>query len=100
MMDVLLTETEVAEILHLSRRRVQDLCRAGQLAYVQVAPRQRAFLQEHVDAYVRSKTIIPPKKIDSQAGMKLPSPRKGGDAQKSPRDMERAQIRKELAQWR
>ncbi len=100
MKEALLTENQVAEMMHLSKRRVQDLCRAGQIGYVQIAPRQRAFLQEHVDEYIRSKTIIPPKKIDTHAGKKLPSSWKGGDGRKSLGDTERAQLRKELAQWR
>lgn len=97
----LLTEDQVAEMLHLSRRRVQDLCRAHQIGFVQVAPRQRAFLQEHVDAYIRAKTIVPPKRIDTPGVNPLRSSWRGGELRKSQEEeLTRAQIRKELRSWR
>jgi excisionase family DNA binding protein len=94
----LLTEQQAAERLHLSRRKIQDLCRSGKIAFVQVTPRTRAFLPEHIDEFIRRRTVTPPKLVDRSLRQSLPSRRKGGELEKSFGDTAKA-LREEMRQW-
>jgi len=70
-MERLLTITDVAGILGLSERRIHALCREGKLAHVQTTPRERRFLPEQLEAFIASRTVAPPKRIDRSAFPRL-----------------------------
>jgi excisionase family DNA binding protein len=101
-MEELLTEEEVAEKLHISRRRLQALCRDGGIEFVRVTPRVRGFLPEHVEEFIRRKTVTPPKVVDRSVDKSLPFAPRGGENRKSAGDSlsERKKLREELRSWR
>jgi excisionase family DNA binding protein len=95
----LMTEQEAADRLHLSKRRLQDLCRAGQIGFVQVTPRIRVIGEEHILEYIKRHSVVPPKKVDKPKAESLRFPRKGGDLAKKEGDKAKASLRKEMRQW-
>jgi excisionase family DNA binding protein len=97
MPESLLTIEQVSERLHLSIRTIHGLCREGKLGYVQVRARERLFLPEQVDDFIKSCTIEPPKPIDRNTTQRLPSLQKGGDS-RGCGDSAKA-LRKEMRSW-
>lgn len=99
-MEPLLSITDVAKILNLTVRRVHCLCREGKLAYVSHSPRRRDFLPEHVEAYVRSRTITPPPKaVDIDRRKVLPWKPQPTVSEKSQKGSVTKALKEEMAQW-
>ena len=98
----LLTESEAAQRLLITRRSLQRLCREGRIQFVQVTPRVRGFKEEHITEYIRRRTVTPPKVVDRSVSKSLPFPRKRGDNRKSTGDSlsERKRMKEELRSWR
>jgi DNA excision repair protein ERCC-4 len=96
-------DMKTAERLRLSKRRLQDLCRTGQIGFVQVTPRMRAFTEEQIAEYVQQRTVVPPRRlVDRKSPDKLPFAPRGGDHRKSTGDSlsERKKMKEELRSWR
>ena len=86
----LLTVDEAAERLLITKRRLQEICREGQIAFVQISGRVRGFTEENILEYVQRKTQQP-KTVDIKGGRRVASPKrivhkKGGEKPKSPGD--------------
>ena len=97
----LLSVEDIAERLGITPRTVHRLCRERKLAFVQVTARERRFTEAHLQAFIASRTIEPPKIVDRSASNPLPCPakssyRKGGP-QASGESVTR--IREEFARW-
>jgi excisionase family DNA binding protein len=85
MSDHLLTILDVAEQLQLKPKTVHQLVRDGKLACVQLTPRERRFLPDHVQEFIRSKTVPVPKPLDPGSQDKLRYSQKGGNRSVSTR---------------
>jgi len=98
----LLSEEQAAKKLLVSRRTLQRMCREGEIQFVQLQPRVRGFRPEHIEEYIRRKTVTPPKLVDRSAIKSLPFPWKGGDERKSTGDTlsERKRMKEELRSCR
>ena len=98
---ILYTDTEVAAILMITKKMVQELVRKGQLACVQMTPRIRRFTPEQVQQYIDSHSTPPP--VDKQRSRPVSSPaRKGGDTEGCPKEKTKdswASLQKEMSQW-
>lgn len=100
----LLSVDEVAERLHIKPKHVHYLCRTGQLEYVAVMPRIRAFLPESVGRYIESHTrSVPKKAVDKGRATYVGSTpncitkkSKGGDA--TAEETAKA-LKEEMASW-
>jgi excisionase family DNA binding protein len=97
-MEVLRTPKEAAELLKTSPKTVHKLCRDNKLGFVLVNGKDRRFTDEHLEEYVRSRTVPVKKPVDKKASPHLPSARKGGETRKT--DVSRASLRKEMRQCR
>lgn len=75
-----LTVEDVAEQLHVKPKIVHQLVRDGRLACLQISPRERRFLPEHIEEFVQATTrpARGPKQlpVDERRQKRLPSPRK------------------------
>jgi hypothetical protein len=98
-MDALLTIEAVAGILGLTPRRVHGLVRERKLACVQISPRDRRFLPEQLEAYIRSRILEPPKPVDRPRAGRVAFPPRGGDKSKLSGDSVRAQLLEEMRSW-
>lgn len=99
-MDALLTAQQVADSLKVQARTVHRLVREGKIACVQLSPRERRFLPEQIEAFVRSRIIPTPKPIDKSTPPRVLSPpkiQKGGD--EVIEGSTRALLRKEMRSW-
>jgi excisionase family DNA binding protein len=97
-MEVLLTEEQAAERLLISKPHLQRLCREGKIQFVQVTPRKRGFLPEHIDTYIQRKIIIPPETVDAPKSERVAYfPRSVETSGAMPG---RAHLREEMRQWR
>ena len=75
-----LTVEDVAEQLHVKPTAVHQYVRDGRLSCLQISPRERRFLPEHLDEFIdattrqaRTPTQLP---VDERRKKRLPSPRK------------------------
>jgi excisionase family DNA binding protein len=102
MLTPLLTAEQAAQHLGIKPKTVHQLVREGRLACIQVTARDRKFTESQLQEFIDSRTISIPKIVDKRTAGKLPSPRKGGDCQKSTGDSlsERKKMREELRSWR
>lgn len=101
-MDPLLTIQQTADILKVRPKTVHAYVREGKLGCVQLSPRERRIAPEQLKAFIESRTITPPKKIDAAAGRPLTSSQrtlKGGEGKGLSGDCDKAQLRKEMRQW-
>jgi excisionase family DNA binding protein len=89
----LMTADKVARYLGVKTKTIHQFVREGRLSCVQVTARDRRFTPEQIEAFIASRTIAVPKRIDNSAPQSLPSPRKGGAKSSG---FNRAQLRKEL----
>lgn len=101
----LLSEEEVAERLLITKRYVQKLCRERQIEFVEPRPRVRGFLPEHIDDYIRRKTVTPPRLIDKPRSEQLPFRPKsvqseGGEEDSLRGRSVRAHLKEEMRSWR
>lgn len=100
MLDRLLTVSDVAVILGKKPKTVHEYVRTGDLQCVQLSPRDRRFTEDHLRAFIESRTVNQPKIVDASAPSPLPSPKKGGERGKEITGGSiKAQLRKEIAQW-
>jgi excisionase family DNA binding protein len=95
-LDELLTVDQAAAWLKLRPKRVNELVREGKLPCVQLTARERRFTAEQLREFIASRTLTPPRRVDSPARTLLPSLQK---EQKSQRG-DRAQLREEMRRWR
>ncbi len=96
----LITPKAAAEMLNISVKTLQKLCREGKLGFVQVDGKRRMFTVEHLQRYVESRTVEP--RLAKSAPGRVSSPvKRGGDerAKKSLRTS-RASLREEMKSWR
>jgi excisionase family DNA binding protein len=99
-MEPLLTPEQAADILGIRVKTVHEFVRDGKLACVQVSARNRKFTEEQIQAFIRSRTIEPPKSIDNSDADRLPfrpKPFKGGEG--LPGVSVRAQLLEEMRSW-
>jgi hypothetical protein len=98
---ILYTDADVAAILMITKKMVQELVRKGQLACVQMTPRIRRFTPEQVQQYIDSHSTPPP--VDKRDARPVSSPaRKGGDNKESRQEKTKdswASLKKEMSQW-
>jgi len=93
----LLRAGHVAQVLGVSVKTVHKLVREGKLSCVQVTAKERRFMEEQVQEYIRCRTT--PVRVDTKPHRPVLSrPKKGGD--RSFGDSVRAQLRKEMRSWR
>ena len=95
----LLTPTDVAGILGVSVKTVHKLVRDGKLGCVQVTGKERRFTEEQVKAYVQTQSRRPEEvRIDTPRTRRVSSkPKKGGERSFG---VSKADLRKEMSQWR
>ena len=94
----LLTVSQVAVALSLSRKTVNKLVREKRLACVQITARERRFTHEQVHEYIRSQsTEVRVDKKDSPAVSSRP--KKGGDRAQSV-EVNGKDLREEMRRWR
>jgi len=98
-LEPLLTADAVAEYLGLRVKTVHQFVREGKLGCIQISPRDRRFTEEQIQAYLRSRTIAPPKPIDNPKRQKVAYPQRGGGAKRLSGDSIRAQLREEMRSW-
>jgi excisionase family DNA binding protein len=101
-MEPLLTLDDVAGLLRITPRSVSRLCRQRKLAFVEVDARgTRRFVREDVEAFIRSRRLEPPKKLDTFAPAQLPfHPKPATErGEKGDGKSSRAELRKEFRQW-
>jgi excisionase family DNA binding protein len=91
----LMTAKDVAELLGISVKTVNKQVRAGLLGCVQITSKERRFTQEQVRAYIESKSQ--PVRVDTTAAKPLFYPGKGGEKSFG---VSKADLRKEMSQWR
>ena len=95
----LLTPTDVAGIMGISAKTVNKLVRDGKLGCVQVTARERRFTEEQVRAYIDAQSRRPEEvRIDTPRLRQVSSPpKKGGEKSFG---VSKADLRKEMSQWR
>jgi excisionase family DNA binding protein len=95
----LLSPKDVAEILGISVKTVNKLVRDGKLGCVQVTARERRFTEEQVRAYIDAQSRRPEEvRIDTPRTRRVSSePKKGGARSFG---VSKADLRKEMSQWR
>ena len=94
----LLTVSQVAVALSLSRKTVNKLVREKRLACVQITARERRFTPEQVQGYIRSQSTEV--RVDKKAAPAVSSrPKKGGDRAQSV-GVDRKDLREEMRRWR
>jgi excisionase family DNA binding protein len=95
----LLIPDNVAEILGISVKTVHKLVREGKLGCVQVTSKERRFTEEQVRAYINAKSRgIQEVRVDRKHAPRVSSePKKGG---KRSFGVSKADLRKEMSQWR
>lgn len=96
-LDTLVTAEEAAKTLRISRRYLHGLAREGKIGCVEYSPTKRVFRQEDIEAFIRdrSKSVTPPKQVDTTPRKLIPSAREVKSSEVS-----RAQLKKEMRQWR
>ena len=80
-MDQLINPQRASEILGISRKTLNQLCRDHAIAFVQVNGRDRKFTAEGIQEYIQSRTVP---RVDRRESRRLPSPakiRKGGESE-------------------
>jgi len=94
-LDVLLCADDVAVILGIAPKTVHKLVRDGKLGCVEATEKGRRFTNEHVLAYIESRSVKP--KIDKKktGPVKSISP-KGGER---PTGVSGTDLRKEMRSW-
>jgi excisionase family DNA binding protein len=90
----LLNCKEVAQILGIKPKTVNKLVRDGQLACVQVTPKERRFSQAQVQEYIEAKTVE--RIVDKKNRKPLNFLQKGGDKQIG---VSGTNLRKEMRSW-
>ena len=101
MLTPLLTVEEAARLLKVKPKTVHGFVREGKLASIQLSPRDRRFTEEQLQAFIASRTLPPPKPLDTSAtrpSPSIPRSRKGG-AVSSEGLLVRA-LREEMRSWR
>jgi len=103
-MEELLTVKDAAARLHLTVKTIHRLVREGALECVQVTPRRRLFTEDQIKRFIESRTIKPPRQVDSKARPRLPwepkPAKKGGENHSDLRGVAaRRKLREEMAQW-
>jgi len=100
MLDRLLTIEQVSEQLQLKPKTIHGLVRDGKLSCVQVTPRERRFLPEQIEEFIRSRITPGPTLVDKKLGNRLPSPAKSSrGGERNSGDLVRAQLREEMRSW-
>lgn len=102
-MEPLLTICEVGKMLGLSAKRIHGLVREGRIECVQLTARERRFLPEQIEAFVRGRTIPQPKPIDKTASTRVTSdakslPKRGG-GETDGNSTKAHSLREEMRQW-
>jgi len=98
----LMTVEDIAARLRIKPRTVNKLVRERRLSCVQVTPRERRFLPEHLQAFIASRTIEPPKMVDAPRPIPLtssPKTAKPGEVI-GERESDKGAIIRELRSWR
>lgn len=102
-MEPLLTIEDVSQLLKISVRAVNRLCRSGRLDHVSLSRKERRFLLEHVEQFIQSRVVsrAEPKRIDrSKADRVISAPKKsnmmGGGASSLTEGI--GSLRKEIAE--
>ena len=91
----LLTVSQVAAALGISKKTVNKLVRDKKLACVQVTARDRRFTSEQVQEYIRSQTSDV--RVDNKESRSVSSrPKKGGSKSAG---FSRTDLRKEMRSW-
>jgi len=96
----LLTVEDIAQRLKVKPKCVHAYVREGKLGCVQISPRERRFTEAQFQAFIESRTITPPKKVDVAATRPIgsaPSSKKGGAISEG--ISVRARLREELRSW-
>ncbi len=92
----LMNVPDIAQILRIVPKTVNKLVREGKLGCVQISSRERRFTKEQVQAYIDSRSVVP--KIDKKGALLVKSqPPKGGVKSIG---VSKADLRKEMSQWR
>lgn len=103
MLAPLMTVEEAAKLLRVKPKTIHAFVREGKLACIQLSPRDRRFLPEHIKDFIAARTITPPKKIDMTASSPLPfAPRpkqRGGEGVADEGKSLRARRREEMRSW-
>jgi excisionase family DNA binding protein len=94
-MDALLNPDETANLLGITTRDLNGLCRSGQLRFVRVTPHKRRFRNSDIEDFIERR--LSPHRIDSTRPKTVPSPQKGGETGNLDRAQER---RREMRSWR
>jgi excisionase family DNA binding protein len=94
----LLSASEVAEILRISKKTVNKLAREGRLGFVQVTAKDRRFTESQIQNYIKSLSKGPTEiRVDTLPKRDVSSPSKkgGGDSVR----FSRRTLKEEMRQW-
>jgi excisionase family DNA binding protein len=92
----LLSASEVAKILRISKKTVNKLAREGRLGCVQVTSKERRFTEQQIREYIESRSLTV--RIDTRIPDRVKSMLPKGGA-KSSRVFDRANLLKEIRSW-
>jgi|SRR5271157_771389 len=94
------TKHDVATFLGLSPKTIDELVRTRKLACVQLDSKNRRFKEEHIEEFLRGRTIEGPKPIDDRDRSKVKRPeRTRGGKTESIGETDEAQLREEMRSW-
>jgi hypothetical protein len=85
MVSPLMQPEDVAKILGVKVKNVHEYVRKGELACVQLSPKDRKFTEAQVQDFIQRQTISSSKLVDKKPSNPLGSGRKGGVRRKSTR---------------
>lgn len=94
----LLSASEVAEILRISKKTVNKLAREGRLGFVQITAKERRFTEGQIQDYIRTLSKGPTEiRVDMPLKRDVSSPSKkgGGDSVR----FSRRTLKEEMRQW-
>jgi excisionase family DNA binding protein len=97
-MNALLTPDQTAELLGISLRDLNALCRNGEIRFVRVTPRKRRFRRVDIEEYIERK--LTPRKLDTPAPRYTFIPRKLTEEDKLTAKEHKKRLREEMRSWR
>lgn len=92
------TPKQVAELLHIPVKTLHEMCRNGEIEFIEVRPRKRLFKREHIEEFENRQLRRVKKRVDQSSTYPLRSAPKKGGGQESFSES-RADLRKEMNEW-
>jgi excisionase family DNA binding protein len=78
-MERLLNPEEVAELLGVTLKKMNQLAHDEELEHVQLSPRKRRFRLEHLNEYIDKRTVRSPRPVDKRPPRPVTCKTKGGE---------------------